>query len=125
MRAVEEGLEVSGPPCARVLSVAGFLAKRDPFLSGKRFILRVKKASFCLRNPLFFNPAAKSVIEAVPYTPYIPGWWVGVHTQGGVPPYLRVYRRGIYRVVHLPTIPRRALCASLALSSQSRFTVGL
>ena len=44
-----EGLRVSGGPCAAVLSVAGFLALRDTFLAGRRFILRMKGGLFAPR----------------------------------------------------------------------------
>ena len=65
LRSFSEGLRDSRCPCARLLSVAGFLALLKPFLSKRGFILRVRKGSFWPGRPLFFNLTGITVVLRV------------------------------------------------------------
>ena len=57
LTSLAEGSEHSGRPCARVLSVPGFLAIMSRKLAGRRFILGVKKAlPPCAEASLFQHP---------------------------------------------------------------------
>ena len=58
-----EGLDYSGGPCARGLSVAGFFATMGRFPGPEGFILRVREASFLLGEASLFD---------VPFNPVIP-----------------------------------------------------
>ena len=102
-----EGLEVSAPPCAEVLSVAGFLAIMGRFSSERRFILRGREALLGAERPPLLNLAARSVKPACQLgrvtqshslanpAVYSMGslptvcreaytrWWVGRHIPGG------------------------------------------
>ena len=51
MRSTLEGLEHSGGPCARVLSVAGFFDVPGLFPLGSGFILRVNTSLFLSGKP--------------------------------------------------------------------------
>ena len=86
MKTVLEGLEVSLPPCARGLSVAGFLVVIGRFPAGRRFILRVKLAPFSPGRPSLFNNPGITVIVGVGK--------VYLVCTGCVP---GVYRVGMYR----------------------------
>ena len=61
MPSLPEGLRHSGTPCAQLLSVAGFLVKRERFLLVSGFILRREREVYSLQDPLTFNLQTKSV----------------------------------------------------------------
>ena len=73
------------------------------FLAGRRFILRVRKGLFCLKDPLFFNLLTKSGYSWSSSGAVRPGvlrgWYREAWYREGV--YLPGYREGIYtRVVY-------------------------
>jgi len=59
-----EGLEDLHIPCARVLSVAGFLVTMGPFLLGRREYSEGERPPLFAPGPLFSNLADKSVTSA-------------------------------------------------------------
>ena len=59
LRSMLEGLRYSWPPCAQVLSVAGFFALLLLFLGWEGFILEGERASFLPAGPCLFNDGNK------------------------------------------------------------------
>jgi len=84
------GLGDSGIPCARVLSVSELLAIMGGFLPGRRFILRLKKASVLRAEAFTFDVPNRTAFSLELLTL---GWSSsGVHTgcvRAGTP--IRVY----------------------------------
>jgi len=103
------------PPCAEVLSVAGFLVIIGPFLAGRRFILRVRTGLSAPHVPLLFNTPFNTACNtraagAGTTHPCVQGGMYGQSTptqgtQGGI---REAYIPGIYH----PGYTERPLCAS-------------
>ena len=67
LRAGYERLEDSHPPCAGVLSVAGFSALPGPFPGRLRFILRGEEAYLCAERPSLLNNPGITVTHPAVY----------------------------------------------------------
>ena len=99
-----EGLANSRRPCARVLSVAGFLAIIGRFPGSGWFILRREEALFAPQDPLSFNPTVKRVLGTGAWYRAV---WYGV--------YIRVYIRGVHTGYTYQGVPGRHIAQYTSL----------
>jgi len=62
LRVGKETSLLSDIPCADVLSVPGFFAKRLPFLLGGRLFPEVRKVLFLGERPILFDVTNRTVV---------------------------------------------------------------
>ena len=88
LRSVLEGLEGFESPCAKVLSVSGFLALLAPFPGWEEFILKRKRPPFSPGKASLLQPRGKKCYTGLSTRPCSGQCVPGMYTEWWEAPYL-------------------------------------